>query len=818
MRAPLLMSAVLVLASFGCSETPTRPDAPAPTSTEADASEPAGNLDENAARFPRTFDVAAGTVIVHTPEIEEWEGYERVTARSAIEVVPAGASTKTFGTLRFTAETDVNLELRVVVVENTRLASVSFPGVSPAEVGQLEAAVRSAIPGKSQQVPLDLMLEYIDADDEPPSVAGLSPAPPPIYVRTTPAVLVQIDGEPLLAPIDDGKLQYVINTNWDLFKYNDDTWYILNEDQWLRSTNLTDAWQLVNRLPPEFEQLPANEENWARVAAQVQPGPSNKTKPDVIVSQRPAELIALAGLPEWEPIGETGIGYAANTESALFEYQNSYYYTVSGRWFTARVLEGPWVAVTPTALPTAFADIPADHPRGAVRASIPGTPETRQAALEAQIPRKATVKRDAGKNIAVAFEGEPQFEPIDDTGVARATNAAFDILKYESEYYLCYNAVWYLSAQPDGPWQVADVIPAAIYSIPPSSPAYHVTHVHVYESDEETVETGYTSGYFGVYLSYGVPWYGTGYYYPPYWYYNPYYGYPIYYPYPYSYGFGGWYNPTTGAYGRAGAVYGPYGGYGRAAAYNPETGAYARGGAVWDSNEIAGRAIAYNPRTGTGVATRRYANESGAWGESLVVRDDKWLRTESEWAGNTRNTEFETSGGLTGDTTRTQDGDTTRIEREISKGDQTLNSDVVRGEQGTARRIEGPEGQTGGTLRTSEGDLYASKDGNVYKRGEDGWYEYGDGNWQPVEGSGERQAQLQERAQGRSREDFDRGPSASQQARNPYNDSFSSHQSDLNRSYDARRNGYSRYDSRPSTGRSFQGRGGFPRGGVGRRR
>ena len=82
-------------------------------------------------------------------------------------------------------------------------------------------------------------------------------------------------------------------------------------------------------------------------------------------------------------------------------------------------------------------------------------------------------------------------------------------------------------------------------------------------------------------------------------------------------------------YGRSAVAYGPYGGYGRAASYNPETGAYARGAVAWDSNEIAGRGVAYNPRTGTGVATHRYANESGSWGESLVTHNDKWLRTKS---------------------------------------------------------------------------------------------------------------------------------------------------------------------------------------------
>ena len=91
----------------------------------------------------------------------------------------------------------------------------------------------------------------------------------------------------------------------------------------------------------------------------------------------------------------------------------------------------------------------------------------------------------------------------------------------------------------------------------------HVTHVKVYDSDPSSVSMGYTSGYYGSYVSYGVVVYGSGWYYPPYYYYNPYYyNYPIYYPYPHSYGAGAWYNPNTGTYGRGARAYGPYGGAG----------------------------------------------------------------------------------------------------------------------------------------------------------------------------------------------------------------------------------------------------------------
>jgi hypothetical protein len=77
-----------------------------------------------------------------------------------------------------------------------------------------------------------------------------------------------------------------------------------------------------------------------------------------------------------------------------------------------------------------------------------------------------------------------------------------------------------------------------IQKIPPSSSAYNTTYVHVYQSTPQVVYVGYTPGYMWSYPYYGVPVYGTGYYYAPY----P--GY--YYPRPYTYGFHVGYNPWTG--------------------------------------------------------------------------------------------------------------------------------------------------------------------------------------------------------------------------------------------------------------------------------
>ena len=807
---------------------------------------------ESPVSFPREVKGESGTVVIHTPQIDTWKDFASVEARVAIEVTPAGEDEAVYGVAEFSADTDPNLELRVVAVENMKILATSFPVADNARREQLDKIFRTTIVPKTQYVPLDVILTYIAPEAKLAEVPGLSFEPPPIFYSSTPAVLVITDGEPLLAPVDDTKLQYAINTNWDLFRHKEKYWYLRNESRWLKNKNLSGEWKYDDSLPGDFKKLP-EDGNFTDAKAAIPPKKDDKDEPTVFVSDRPAELILIDGAPLYRTVGGPGLEYVDDTESDLFRYEKKFYYLVSGRWFRAGTLRGPWVFVKD--LPDAFATIPADHKKGHVLAAVPNTDEARLAALEASIPRKAAISRDAGKNVSVYYQGEPQFEAIPGTiDVERAINSSNDIVKVGAEYYLCDNAVWYVSRQADGPWEVADKIPAVIYTIPPSSPSYHVTHVHVYEdeSDSSSVSTGYTSGYFGVTVAFGVAMYGSGWYYPPYYGHYPYYGYPhypYYYPYPYSYGASAWYNPNTGKYGRSASVYGPYGGYGRGASYNPQTGAYARGAAVWDNDEIAGSAIGYNPRTGTGVATNRYANEHGGWGESLVTHNDKWMETQSQWDADSRSTQFRTSEGTTGQIERQQYGEGVVGSGEFQRGDQSLTTKSARGEQGTLIGYETGAGEKGAIGRSDEGDLYAGKDGQVYKRDEDGWHQRGDDGWNPVEVPDERAAQIDQkrsdvserreisslsRSTDRSTDRSARTQAQSQLSQGGFAESYrssggglsnrtydssrysgsfdKSRRNELNRSYDARTNGYSRYNNRssmsrqPAGGRSMQRR------------
>ena len=134
------------------------------------------------------------TTVIHTPQIDTWEDFAALGGRFGVAVTPIGEDEPVYGVAEFTADTDPNLELRIVAVENTKIRATSFPVGDDARRELLDSIVRTTIQPQTQFVPLDVILSYIAPDAKPAEVEGLSFDPPPIFFSSTPAILVITDG------------------------------------------------------------------------------------------------------------------------------------------------------------------------------------------------------------------------------------------------------------------------------------------------------------------------------------------------------------------------------------------------------------------------------------------------------------------------------------------------------------------------------------------------------------------------------------------------------------------------------------------------
>jgi hypothetical protein len=512
-----ILALVLVSLLLGSSVLPgAHAQAPGASPTGAPA---AGGADDT---WPKQIVRDGNLFSIYQPQIERWGGNE-LQARAAVALQTASAPEARFGVFWFSARTDVDKESRMVRLEDLSLFRIDFPG-TPDDGIDYASALNDALPSQPIQIALDRLqanLEVTQVIGRQPQVA-VKNTPPRIVYSPRLAVLVLTDGKPVLRPVQGTPLLRAINTRaLLLLDPSSGTYYLWLLTRWVQAPALEGPWTAATRAPAALETakeqaVAAKQVSLDDFTSPVRQALEQGQLPVIYVSTAPTELIQTEGPAQYQPIAPTQVFEVSNTASSLFFHRTAqqYFVLLSGRWFRARALGGPWAFVEPRTLPGDFAQIPLTHPRGAVLASVPGTPEAKQAVIANGIPQTATIARTA--RLTVVYDGPPQFAPITGTGLSYAVNASLPVIQVDRAYYLALqDGVWFVASSPTRAWLVATSVPPVVYTIPPTSPLYYATHVYVYGSTSQVVYTGYTPGYYGMVVSPSrLVVYGTGYVYP----------------------------------------------------------------------------------------------------------------------------------------------------------------------------------------------------------------------------------------------------------------------------------------------------------------
>ena len=649
--------------------------------------------------WPRQKVGKAGKIVYYQPQVDEWRNQQQVEFRTAFSMIPTG-SQPVVGVAVIRAETDVDVEERTVFLHDLEITETHFPSVKENERAKMENLVKTFLPKDSSiTISLDRLIASVEKPAEVPTVE-LRNDPPQIFYSNKTAILLHTEGDPVLTKLKDADLDFLVNSNFPVFRERDKkNYFLFTGKQWLMAASLQGPWSRVTMLPKDMNRV-KKDPQWSGLASAIPPRPASEPVPTVFYANGPAEVISFQGQAVYVPLKGTNLVFASNTDSDLFvdRSNDTYYYLTSGRWFRASSLDGPWTFATAD-LPADFARIPENSAAARVLASVPGTEQANDAVLLAQVPTTVIVDpKSAAAKASVTYNGPPDFKPIEGTSLYYAVNSAERVIRVGNQYYLCLNGIWFFASNPTGPWSTATSVPAEIYKIPASSPVYNVTYVKQETTSSGSVQSSYTAGYLGSFIvGVGVGavlWGGTGYWYPPYFYY-PAYGYPIYHHYPATYGVGAYYNHATGGYGVVHGVYGPYGGATGWAGYNPYTGTYSRGGSIYGPYGSRTAAGAYNPYTGGYAGTRQGSSPYGHWGTSVVGRGNQAIQTGHISSGN----------------------------RSVYGARSTSGAAAIGG--------SGYRG-SGGAVRTADGDMYAGKNGNIYKNTGNGWHQYENGGWNSV--------------------------------------------------------------------------------------
>src|SRR5579859_1887322 len=487
------------------------------------------------------------TFLIYQPQIDKWET-NRLEGRSAVSVRNDASGQQNFGVVYFSARTELDQGSRTVTVHDAVVGKADFPAVTTG-VDDYLSVLRPQLAAQTWRVTQDRLQSDMEIDRLARQAAKqpLKNDPPRILYSERPAVLVPIDGNPVMQPVADTGLLRVMNTRALVLQDKAASrYYLFVADHWMASQSLDGPWSVAanpSRRLEQAKQVAMQQDQVDLLAPDAGDAGTLPASLDIYVSTTPTELLQTDGVPQYAPIERTQLLYVTNSPNKLFldlKTQN-HYALISGRWYrTTSLQRGQWNYVPAASLPGDFAMIPAEHPTESVRAAVPGTPQAREAVIANSVPQVASVARSAA-HLNITYDGNPLFQPIEGTVLQNAINSPVPVIRVSEEsFYALDNGVWFVATSPFGPWEVASYVPPVIYSIPRSSPLYYVTYVRIYDATPQVVYVGYTPGYVGSYVSSdNVVVYGTGWPYSP-WIGSVWYGAPVTWGFGFSYCYSWW--------------------------------------------------------------------------------------------------------------------------------------------------------------------------------------------------------------------------------------------------------------------------------------
>jgi uncharacterized protein (TIGR03000 family) len=654
------------------------------------------------AGWPRKFDSDGNTVTIYQPQVEKWEK-NRLEARAAVSIETKASPQPRYGVLQISARTEVDKEARMVTLDNFRIVKIDFPAAADRS-DDYAAMVRNVIP---ENTTLHVSLDRLEGDlavsraETRPRKGRLKNDPPRVFYSTTPAILVLIDGKPALRRLSGTNYLRVINTRGLLLLDEaTGTYYLHLADNWVSGKTAEGERTLVKDPPATLgAALQQVRDQNLPVDLLDNPDPDVKAElddgrlPTVFVSAVPAELVVTQGEPQMAPIEGTQLLYVKNTSAQLLMdvASQQYYVLLSGRWFRSKDLaRGSWEFVPGDKLPADFARVPDNHPKGDILASVAGTPQAHESVIANSLPQTARINRKKA-SLTVNYDGDPKFEPVEDTKLQYAVNSPTPVVQVEpNSYYACENGVWFSSATPTGPWSAAAAVPDAIYDIPPSNPLNYVTNTYIYDSTPDYVDVGYTPGYFGTYV---VPWggvvWGTGWAYRP-WIGNWWYGRA------WSYGWGARFGWTAGGWGLSFSAW-------HARPWWGPAGWNARwSGGAWHAGWNAGYGGRYNNVHFNQVNFNNF-NAYNRWNSNVRIR-------------NTTNVNINQANISRTNINRAS------LDRANLGATNVRNNLVIN----NANNIRNNLGVNTGAAN----NVFAGRDGNVYRRAEGNWQQHTGTGWQ----------------------------------------------------------------------------------------
>jgi len=264
--------------------------------------------------WPRIFASGTTSFSVYQPQIEQWKD-NKFEARAAVAVTTGQSKQPVYGVVWFTARTEIDKVNRMVTMRDFVVRKVNFP-TSPDKATAYQNALQAKVLKVGEVIALDRLLADMAISQARTSGSGyqLKNDPPEILFSTEPAILILIDGEPVLRPVKDTNLNRVINTRVLILQDKSRGKYYLHlMDGWMDADALSGPWNIAWSTPRDLNKALEAVEQTTRVdllngsgekRVSLKAAATQNAVPVIYTSLRPAELLQTQGEPQFAPIAQ----------------------------------------------------------------------------------------------------------------------------------------------------------------------------------------------------------------------------------------------------------------------------------------------------------------------------------------------------------------------------------------------------------------------------------------------------------------------------------------------------------------------------------
>ena len=241
--------------------------------------------------WPRIYDLPSGG---HDPrlsaagrELGQAEAPRRLSAPSRSAPRPATSRRSAPSSSKRTRS--VAAAERLVSFEHMKIVEANFQTLGKDQVREITDQIDKVIPDDERIIALDRVLANLDKSQViPKNVEGVKADPPAIFFSKTPAVIMNLDGEPIWSPIKENDSEVRGQHELGSVPARADEHLVSSQQRHPGSRRRTckGPWSPAGKLPDSFKKLPA-EDNWKDVKANL-PG-----KP-VAASAVPKVFVSLA--------------------------------------------------------------------------------------------------------------------------------------------------------------------------------------------------------------------------------------------------------------------------------------------------------------------------------------------------------------------------------------------------------------------------------------------------------------------------------------------------------------------------------------------